>query len=47
MGVDRVGVDVPAQLVEVATAAAAAAVQEEVAVRLQTVATGPTDLLWK
>ena len=37
----------PAQLVEVAAASAGAAVQEEVAVRLQTVTTGPADLLWK
>ena len=46
VGVHRVGVDVPPQLVQVA-AAAGARVQEEVAVRLKTVATGTTDLLRK
>ena len=44
MGVHRVGVDVPTELVQVA-AASGARVQEEMAVRLKAVTAGSTDLL--
>ena len=47
MGVHRVGVDVPPQLVQVAAATARARVQEEVAVRLKTITARTADLLWK